>query len=150
MMIYKNDGKKGFAVSTNIVNRENLGAAGLTATVLALVLIITNGNRNIKSGRKETNSQKPRKKNKKSKTKGLIRLLFIPAIMKTAKFAVTQGKLQSLVRKIKAGENIGFNIVNDDIAKDEPQKDDKPVSVCGMEIIEPINIGGEEEVYEHL
>lgn len=148
MMIYKNDGKKGFAVSTNLVSREKLGAAGLTAAIFAFMLLITKNDKKSKS--KKVKPQKPQRKSKKSKSKGLIRLMFIPAIMKAAKFAVTQGKLQSLVSKVKSGEGININAFKDAPSEEEASKDNATVNVCGLEIIEPIDITGEEEVYEHI
>lgn len=151
MMIYKNDGKKGFAVSSNLISSEKLGTMGLTAAIFAVILLITKGG----DGKKSKKSAASKKDKKQTKIKKLLRVAIIPSIMKIAKFSVSQGKLQSLIKKVKNGEDItnGLNFtfngepVDLKVTQEEPSE---PKTVCGMEIIEPINIGGEEEIYEHL
>ena len=54
------------------------------------------------------------------------------------------------MKKVKAGEDIGINASMEATAGEEAGNDDKPVTVCGLEIIDPINVSSEEEIYEHL
>lgn len=145
MTIYKSDGKKGFAATTNLINRENLTAAGLTAAIAAVMLLVVKG-----SPIKKTKADKSRKKDKKGRPKGALKTLILPTAFRLAKSAVSQGKLQGILKKVNVGEDIGINISLENSNEEEVQKENKPVTVCGLEIIEPINIGSEEEIYEHL
>lgn len=165
MTVYKSNGKSGFSVSVNL-SQESLAAAGLTAAIAAVMLLIVKGRPHKKAGSKssgkEAKKRKPKskEKDKKSKPKSeskkkskfgwAVKTLILPIIFRLAKSAVTQGKLQGILKKVKAGEDIGINANADAPAGEEAVQEDKPVTVCGLEIIEPINVGGEDEIYEHL
>lgn len=152
MMIYKNDGKKGFAVSANIIRQENLKAGGLTLAILGAILLIVKAAPLKKADGKKPKKEKSKKTAKKGKSskKGLWKVLIIPAAAKAAKAIVTENNLLDLVKKVKAGENVTTDIFGKSTAEEETQKEKEPVTVCGMEIIEPIDIDSEERVYEYI
>jgi hypothetical protein len=142
MMIYKNNGKGGFAVGSNRFSREDLAAGGIAALALVLMSLI--------------GLAKPKKERKKS---AVARILSAPFLFRLAKAGVSRINLDSLVKKAKNGEVVSTFFTDDIIHDDDGSVEDTYAegfaenideNADGVEVIPSTPIASEEEVYEHI
>lgn len=164
MMIYKNNGKSGFAIGSNRFSREDLAAGGIAAFALILMSLI--------------GLAKPKKERRKG---AAARILSAPFLFRLAKAGISKVDLNSLVKKAKNGEAVSTFFAEDishgdkgsaeDIshgnkgsAEDVAHGDngsaedtyaqgfaeDIDESLYGIETIPSTPIASEEEVYEHI
>lgn len=89
MLIKKSSKGGGFAVGTNAITDEKLTAGGIAAAILLIIGAIARA--------RTTDKKKKRKKH-------AIRLASFPLLYKISKFAVSQAKLGSLVKRVENGE----------------------------------------------
>lgn len=153
MMIYKNNGKSGFAIGSNRFSREDLAAGGIAAFALILMSLI--------------GLAKPKKERRKG---AAARILSAPFLFRLAKAGISKVNLDSLVKKAKNGEAVSTFFAEDishgvdgsaeDIshgnkvsAEDTYAQgfaEDIDESSYGIETIPSTPIASEEEVYEHI
>ena len=164
MMIYKSNGKSGFAIGSNRFSREDLAAGGIAAFALILMSLI--------------GLAKPKKERRKG---AAARILSAPFLFRLAKAGISKVNLDSLVKKAKNGEAVSTFFAEDishgvdgsaeDIshgdkgsAEDVAHGDngsaedtyaqgfaeDIDESSYGIETIPSTPIASEEEVYEHI
>lgn len=153
MMIYKNNGKSGFAIGSNRFSREDLAAGGIAAFALILMSLI--------------GLAKPKKERRKG---AAARILSAPFLFRLAKAGISKVNLDSLVKKAKNGEAVSTFFAEDIshgnkgsaeyIARDDNGSaedtyaqgfaEDIDESSYGIETIPSTPIASEEEVYEHI
>lgn len=153
MMIYKNNGKSGFAIGSNRFSREDLAAGGIAAFALILMSLI--------------GLAKPKKERRKG---AAARILSAPFLFRLAKAGISKVNLNSLVKKAKNGEAVSTFFAEDishgdkgsaeDIAHGDKGSaedtyaqgfaEDIDESSYGIETIPSTPIASEEEVYEHI
>ncbi len=138
-MIYKNNGKGGFAVGGNRPTREDLAAGGIAAFALAVMALI--------------GLAKPKKARK---TGAVARLLSAPFIFRLAKAGVSRLNLESLAQKARSGDTITTFFTQDvsqkDAAEDEANGSGEAFdnNESELEVIASTPIASEDEVYEHI
>lgn len=141
-MIYKNNGKGGFAIGTNRFSREDLAAGGIAAVALAAMAVIGG-------------LGKPKKARKKG---AVVRLLSAPLLFRLAKSGVSKINLEALAKKARSGENVSTFFTNsaseeEDSANADISNDSAEISGdddSELEVIESTPIASEDEVYEHI
>lgn len=153
MMIYKSNGKSGFAIGSNRFSREDLAAGGIAAFALILMSLI--------------GLAKPKKERRKG---AAARILSAPFLFRLAKAGISKVNLDSLVKKAKNGEAVSTFFAEDishgvdgsaeDIAHGDNGSaedtyaqgfaEDIDESLYGIETIPSTPIASEEEVYEHI
>lgn len=132
MMIYKNNGKGGFAVGSNRFSREDLAAGGIAAFALILMSLI--------------GLAKPKKERKKS---AIARILSAPFLFRLAKAGVSRINLDSLVKKAENGEVVS-TFFTDDVPAEDTYSESTEENSDGVEVIPSAPIASEDEVYEHI
>lgn len=142
MMIYKNNGKSGFAIGSNRFSREDLAAGGIAAFALILMSLI--------------GLAKPKKERRKG---AAARILSAPFLFRLAKAGISKVNLDSLVKKAKNGEAVSTFFAEDISHGDKGSAEDTYAqgfaedideSSYGIETIPSTPIASEEEVYEHI
>ena len=153
MMIYKNNGKSGFAIGSNRFSREDLAAGGIAAFAIILMSLI--------------GLAKPKKERRKG---AAARILSAPFLFRLAKAGISKVDLNSLVKKAKNGEAVSTFFAEDIAHGDKGSAEyiahgdkgsaedtyaqgfaeDIDESSYGIETIPSTPIASEEEVYEHI
>lgn len=153
MMIYKNNGRSGFAIGSNRFSREDLAAGGIAAFAIILMSLI--------------GLAKPKKERRKG---AAARILSAPFLFRLAKAGISKVNLDSLVKKAKNGETVSTFFVEDIAHGDKGSAEDISHGVdgsaedtyaqgfaedidessYGIETIPSTPIASEEEVYEHI
>ena len=131
---FSKDGKRGFAVGTNGFTSEKIAAGALTAAA-GLVMAGIGGLFGIfKKPAKSSRAKGGKTKSaaKRSKKKKPLLIIALPILYKFLKGQIQKNYIADLAHDV---ENA-----------DEPLK----VLDSGIEIIDAIPIGSEEEVYEHV
>ena len=153
MMIYKNNGRSGFAIGSNRFSREDLAAGGIAAFAIILMSLI--------------GLAKPKKERRKG---AAARILSAPFLFRLAKAGISKVNLDSLVKKAKNGEAVSTFFAEDIAHGDKGSAEDISHGVdgsaedtyaqgfaedidessYGIETIPSTPIASEEEVYEHI